>query len=292
MRNAIQPKGDSMIVIDEDDIVKVHIHTNHPGFVLEQAIKLGELVNIKIENMKEQHSDILNSASSEKAPQTSAPKKAIGIVSVASGEGLEAVFTDLGADKIILGGQTMNPSTEDIVSAVNAVNAENVIILPNNKNIILAAEQAQYLTDCKLHVIPSKTIPQGIAALMSFSVAKDFDENVKKMEKALSNVKSGSVTVAVKDTTIDDKEIAQGNFIGVSEGHILSVSDSIHDSALSLVKEIADDDSEIITLYYGSEISENDAQKLFDAVEESFPDADIIITNGGQPVYYYLISVE
>ncbi len=288
MRAAIEPKGDCMIVIDDDDIVKVHIHTNNPGFVLEQAVKIGELVNIKIENMKEQHSDILKAEETVKNKE----RTPLAVVSVANGAGLENTFKELGAGYLIHGGQTMNPSTEDILSAINNANADNVIILPNNKNIILAAQQAAQIAECNAYVIESKTIPQGIAAMMEFSPQADIEANIKKMTSAISKVKSGSVTHAVKSTDIDGKHIEEGDIIGVSNGHILSVDKKIEDSSLKLIGEIADEDSEIISIYFGEEITEDEANALGEAVEDLFPDADVYVSNGGQSVYYYLISVE
>ncbi len=290
MRAAIEPKGDCMIVIDEDDIVKVHIHTNHPGFVLEQAVKLGEMVNIKIENMREQHTDLLaDGNNSKKAPSE---HKEIAVVSVANGDGLVNTFRELGVTNIIHGGQTMNPSTDDILAAIEDANADTVFVLPNNKNIVLAAQQAAQIAQCKVIVIESTTIPQGICAMMSFSPAAGIEENTQKMQKALGTVVSGSVTHAVKDTEIDGMKIREGNIIGVSSGHILSADDDIFTSTLNLVSKIADEDSEIITLYYGADETEEDAQKIADAVEEAFPDADVLIANGGQSVYYYIVSVE
>ncbi|MBQ2889981.1 MAG: DAK2 domain-containing protein [Clostridia bacterium] len=290
MRAAIEPKGDCMIVIDEDDIVKVHIHTNHPGFVLEQAVKLGEMVNIKIENMREQHTDLLADTKEEKKAPTE--HKEIAVVSVANGDGLVNTFRELGVTNIIHGGQTMNPSTEDILAAIEDANADTVFVLPNNKNIVLAAQQAAQIAPCKVIVIESTTIPQGICAMMSFSPAAGIEENTKKMQKALKTVVSGSVTHAVKDTQIDGMEIHEGNIIGVSSGHILSADDDIFTSTLNLVSKIADEDSEIITLYYGADETEENAQKIADAVEEAFPDADVLVANGGQSVYYYIVSVE
>ncbi len=291
MRASIEPRGDCMIVIDDDDIVKVHIHTNNPGYVLEQAVKVGELVNIKIENMKEQHTEII-SVANEKKNKEKLPLKELGVVAVCNGDGLEKTFAELGVDKIIHGGQTMNPSTEDILAAVEEVNAKNVIILPNNKNIVLAAQQVIEIADCNIMVVESKTIPDGIYAMMSFMPQASIGENAKKMKKAMTKVKSGSITHAVKDTEIDGKEIHEGNIIGVSAGKILSVDDNINNSTLSLIEQIADEDSEIITLYYGDEITEEDANALSEDVEEMFPDADIYVVNGGQSVYYYIISVE
>lgn len=292
MRAAIEPKGDCMLVIDEDDIVKVHIHTNHPGYVLEQAVKLGEMVNIKIENMREQHTDIVGGAmkNSEKKPLSEHRETAV--VAVANGDGLIATFKELGVTNIIHGGQTMNPSTEDILNAIEEANADNVFILPNNKNIVLAAQQAAQIADCNAIVIESKTIPQGICAMMEFSPTAPADENTENMTQALSNVASGNVTHAVKDTDIDGMKIHEGDIIGISEGHILSDAKDITTATISLVKEIADEDSEIITLYYGEEETEENAQKIADAIEEIFPDADILVTNGGQSVYYYIVSVE
>ena len=290
MRAAIEPKGDCMIVIDEDDIVKVHIHTNHPGFVLEQAVKLGELVNIKIENMREQHTDLLADGNDSKKSQSE--HKDVAVVSVANGDGLVNTFRELGVTNIIHGGQTMNPSTDDILAAIEDANADTVFVLPNNKNIVLAAQQAAQIAQCKVIVIESTTIPQGICAMMSFSPAAEIEENTQKMQKALATVVSGSVTHAVKDTEIDGMKIREGNIIGVSSGHILSADDDIFTSTLNLVSKIADEDSEIITLYYGADETEENAQKIADALEEAFPDADILVANGGQSVYYYIVSVE
>ncbi len=291
MRSAIEPKGDCMIVIDEDDIVKVHIHTNHPGFVLEQAVKIGEMVNIKIENMREQHTDIISG--NENAPQTEkSERKAVGVVAVANGEGLITAFTELGVTNIIHGGQTMNPSTEDILNAVNDANADTVFVLPNNKNIVLAAQQAADIADTKVIVIESKTIPQGICAMMNFSPEADVETNTNNMNAAMETVVSGNVTHAVKDTEIDGKEIHEGDIIGVSGGHILSADIDIYTATIQLVEQIADEDSEIITLYYGEGETEDSAQEIADAIEEIFPDADILVANGGQSVYYYIVSVE
>ncbi len=292
MRAAIEPKGDCMIVIDEDDIVKVHIHTNHPGYVLEQAVKLGEMVNIKIENMREQHTDIVGGAMENKDSKPNAEHRETAVVSVANGDGLISTFKDLGVTNIIHGGQTMNPSTEDILNAIEEANADNVFILPNNKNIVLAAQQAAEIADCNAIVIESKTIPQGVCAMMEFSPDADVDENAENMSAALKNVVSGNVTHAVKDTEIDGMKISEGDIIGVSEGHILCAEKDIKTSTISLVKQIANDYSEIITLYYGEEENEDSAQEIADAIEEIFPDADIIVANGGQSVYYYIVSVE
>jgi len=292
MRAAIEPKGDCMIVIDEDDIVKVHIHTNHPGYVLEQAVKLGEMVNIKIENMREQHTDILNGSVAKEEKKPASEHKETAVVSVANGDGLIALFTELGVTNIIHGGQTMNPSTEDILNAIEEANADNVFILPNNKNIILAAQQAAEIAECNAIVIESKTIPQGICAMMEFSSTATSEENTDNMTEALSNVVSGNVTYAVKDTEMDGIKVHEGDYIGVSSGHIVSDDNDLATATIELVKEIADEDSEIITLYYGEGETKESAQKIADAIEEIFPDADIMVANGGQSVYYYIVSVE
>ena len=287
MRTMIEPKGDCMIVIDEDDIVKVHIHTNHPGYVLEQAVKLGEMVNIKIENMREQHTEMLETS----AP---APKehKEVAVVAVANGEGLVATFKELGVTNIVPGGQTMNPSTEDILGSIEEANADTVFVLPNNKNIVLAAQQAAEIAECNVVVIESKTIPQGISAMMAYSAAETVETNTKKMTKALSKVVSGNVTHAVKDTEMDGLTIHEGDIIGVSGGHILSADKDIFSATTSLIKEITDEDTEIVTLYYGEDVKEADARKIADSIEDEFEDLEVLIANGGQSVYYYIISVE
>ena len=292
MRAAIEPKGDCMIVIDEDDIVKVHIHTNHPGYVLEQAVKLGEMVNIKIENMREQHTDIVGGAMSKDEEKPLTEHRETAVVSVANGDGLIALFTELGVTNIIHGGQTMNPSTEDILNAIEEANADNVFILPNNKNIVLAAQQAAEIAECNAVVIESKTIPQGICAMMEFSPTASAEENTENMTEALANVVSGNVTHAVKDTEIDGIEIHEGDIIGVSGGHIVSDAKDIKSATIDLAKKIANEDSEIITLYYGEGETEETAQEIADEIEEIFPDADIMVANGGQSVYYYIVSVE
>ncbi len=289
MRKAIEPKGDCMIVIDEDDIVKVHIHTNHPGYVLEQAVKLGEMVNIKIENMREQHTELIEKAEEKPAK---AEHKDVAVVAVANGVGLIKAFTELGVTNIVPGGQTMNPSTDDILTCIEEANADTVFVLPNNKNIVLAAQQAAEIAPCKVVVIESKTIPQGISAMMAYSPAESVETNTKKMVKALGKVTSGNVTHAVKDTEIDGLAIHEGDIIGVSGGHILSADKDIFTATVALIKEIADEDSEFITLYYGEDETEENAQKIADAIEEEFADVEVTVANGGQSVYYYIISVE
>ncbi len=292
MRAAIEPKGDCMLVIDEDDIVKVHIHTNHPGYVLEQAVKLGEMVNIKIENMREQHTDILSENSPKEEKKPVSEHRETAVVAVANGDGLISLFTELGVTNIIHGGQTMNPSTEDILNAIEEANADNVFILPNNKNIVLAAQQAAEIAECNAIVIESKTIPQGICAMMEFNPTASPEENSENMTEATGNVISGNVTYAVKDTEMDGIEIHEGDYIGVSGGHIVSDDKDLATATIELVKEIATEDSEIITLYFGEGETEESAQEIADAIEEIFPDADILTANGGQSVYYYIVAVE
>ena len=288
-REKISPKGDCMLVIEEDDIVKVHIHTNNPGYVLEQAVKLGQLINIKIENMREQHSSIIEAAA---APREKQPMKEIAVISVSAGEGIASVFEELGVSYVIRGGQTMNPSTDDILSAIEEVNAKNVIVLPNNKNIILASEQAKELAEVNVAVIPTKTIPQGITAMISFLPESDLESNVEAMTEAIEMVKSGSITHAVRDTSIDDKEIHEGDYLGMREGKIALVGKELSQTFGDLVDTMVDEDSEIITVYYGEDVSEEDAEALGEALEEKYPDCDVAVRNGGQPVYYYFIAVE
>lgn len=289
-RDKIAPTGDSMLVIEEDEIVKVHIHTNNPGFVLEQAVKLGQLINIKIDNMRYQHSNII--AENEPAPKAKEPMKELAVISVSAGDGIADVFTELGVSYVIRGGQTMNPSTDDILAAIEKVNAKNVIVLPNNKNIILAAEQAVDLADVNVAVIPTKTIPQGITAMTSFLPEGSLEDNVDAMNEAITMVKSGSITHAVRNTSIDDKEIHEGDYLGMREGKIALVNPDLSETFTSLIDEMVDEDSEIITIYYGEDVSEDDATALCDSLEEKYPDCDVYVRGGGQPVYYYFLAVE
>ena len=293
----IDPKGDCKLVIDDDEIVKVHIHTNHPGFVLEEAVKLGMLSRIKIDNMKLQHTTILESNvgdspadSVETKPE--APHKKYGFVSVVAGSGLADIFRDYGVDEIIEGGQTMNPSTDDILSATEKINADCIFVLPNNKNIILAANQAKELSEKEIIVIPSKTAPQGIAAMMAFLPHIEKDENEKAMCDALSSVKTGQVTYAVRDTSVSGTPIKSGDIIGISEGEICSVAQSADDVLLELAEKMTDDDSEVISIYYGEDVSEEQANELLETLEEKYEDIDIILQSGNQPLYYYILSVE
>lgn len=308
-RNAISPKGDCMLVIDDDEIVKVHIHTNHPGFVLEEAIKLGEMINLKIDNMKHQHNSIISEkedGEKKKAKVTvetkkkAAPKKEeilkdMGFVAVAAGKNFVKILNDLGVDKVIEGGQTMNPSTDDILKAVKKVKAKTVFVFPNNKNIILAANQAAQLSeDKKIIVIPTKNLPQCISAVMAFNPKRDAENNEKLMNKASGKVKSGQITYAVRDTEVDGKEIKKDDILGI-EGSTISVVSKEIDTALDeLVDSIIDEDTEYITLYYGKEVKKAHAEAAAKRLEEKYEDDEIEVSvkSGGQPVYYYIIGVE
>jgi DAK2 domain fusion protein YloV len=281
-RAAIETIGDSMLVIEDGDIVKVHIHTNRPGFVIEHAVKIGELSDIKIDNMKYQHSEKV----------ACEPPKKYGIIAVAAGEGLENIFKDIGVDRIVKGGQSMNPSTEDILSSVESLNAENIIILPNNKNIILAAEQAAKISKKNVNVIPSRTIPQGISAVLMFEEEKSLKENKEAMTKALSGIKTGQVTFAARHSVIDGKEIAEGDILGMEEGDITVIGKQPNDVALQIINKLADEKSVVITLFFGADISEAAADELSEQIKLLYPNCDVMAHSGGQPLYYYIISVE
>ncbi len=291
-REKIAPTGDCLLVIEEGEIVKVHIHTNNPGFVLEQAVKLGQLINIKIDNMRYQHSNIIAESEAASAPREKGPMSELAVISVSAGDGIAEVFTELGTSYVIRGGQTMNPSTDDILAAIEEVNAKNVIVLPNNKNIILAAEQAVELAEVNVAVIPTKTIPQGITAMTSFLPEASMEDNVEAMNDAITMVKSGSITHAVRDTSIDDKEIHEGDYLGMREGKIAFVNPDLSETFNALVEDMVDEDAEIITVYYGEDVSEEDAEALCASLEEKYPDCDVYVRSGGQPVYYYFFAVE
>ena len=289
--------GDSLVVVADDEIVKVHVHTNDPGMAIQRALTYGQLSNMKIDNMRlEHHEKVIKEAEKLAAQQAEEAKKEmkeVGFISVSVGDGMGEIFRELGADYLIEGGQTMNPSTEDMLQAISHVHARTIFILPNNKNIVLAANQARDLTEDKnIVVIPTKTIPQGITALISYVPDKSVEENTEEMMEAMANVKTGQITYAVRDTKIDDKEIRQGNIMGIGDHGILAVGEGIEDTAAETVKAMADEESEIISIYYGSDVTEEDAQKLADRLEEAYPDLDIEINEGGQPIYYYVISVE
>lgn len=289
--------GDSLVVVADDEIVKVHVHTNDPGMAIQRALTYGQLSNMKIDNMRlEHHEKVIKEAeklAAQQAEEAEKEMKEVGFISVSVGDGMGEIFRELGADYLIEGGQTMNPSTEDMLQAISHVHARTIFILPNNKNIVLAANQARDLTEDKnIVVIPTKTIPQGITALISYVPDKSVEENTEEMMEAMANVKTGQITYAVRDTKIDDKEIRQGNIMGIGDHGILAVGEGIEDTAAETVKAMADEESEIISIYYGSDVTEEDAQKLADRLEEAYPDLDVEINEGGQPIYYYVISVE
>ena len=288
--------GDSIVVVADDDIVKVHVHTNDPGLAIQRALKYGALSNMKIDNMRIEHQEKLNLMAEKEAAETAeAPmeKKDFGFISVSVGDGISEIFTSLGVDFIIEGGQTMNPSTEDMLNAISKVNADNIFILPNNKNIVLAANQAASLTEDKnIFVVPTKTIPQGITAAINFVPDLSAEENLTNMEGEAERVKTGEVTYAVRDTMIDDKEIHQGDYMGIGDKGILSVGTDLQSVVLEMVDAMVDEDSELISIYYGSDIDEEAAGIIKDKIEEKYPDCDIELQKGGQPIYYYIISVE
>ena len=293
--------GDSIVVVADDDIVKVHVHTNDPGMAIQKALKYGSLSNIKIDNMRLEHQEKVikmnekNTEAETAQPTVAAnePRKDIGFVTVAAGDGMTEIFKSLGVDHVISGGQTMNPSTDDIVNAIAAVNADNVFVLPNNKNIILAANQAQYLVeDKKVIVIPTKTIAQGITAVINYVPDMDVSENEAVMCEEIKRVKTGEVTYAVRDTQIDDKEIKQGDYMGIGDAGILAVGPQMNDVIFSMVDEMVDEDSELISIYYGEEITEEAAQEICDTISSQYDSCDVELQYGGQPIYYYVISVE
>lgn len=289
--------GDSLVVVSDDEIVKVHVHTNHPGLAFEKGLEFGQLTSMKIDNMREEHREkvIMEQDKQRAAEQEkeSEPKKPYGFVAVSVGEGLDKIFTELGIDYIIQGGQTMNPSTEDVLSAIDKVNAETVYVLPNNKNIILAANQAADIEENKnVIVIPSKTIPQGIGAMIGFEPDASADENKDSMIESMSSVKSGQVTYAVRDTSIDGKEIKTGDYMGIDDSGIKSVGTDITEVVKELVKEMSNEDSELLSVYYGSDVTEDDANALIEVLEEQYPDYEIELYPGDQPIYYYIVSLE
>jgi len=297
--------GDSIVCVSMDDIVKIHVHTNDPGLAIQRALKYGQLSCIKIDNMRQEHHErVLKSSELKKAGvkdiagdnEDDAPaqeKKPYGFIAVATGEGMKAIFKDLGTDVVVTGGQTMNPSTEDMLNAISEVNARTVFILPNNKNIILAANQARDLTkDRQVIVLPTTALPQGIAALVAFDPETSAQDNESAMTEAASSVKSGQITYAVRDTLIDDKDIKQGDIMGIGDRSILAVGRDITGTTLDMIDEMTDEDTSLISIYYGEEISESDAGVLCDKVREQYPEADVELRSGGQSVYYYIVSVE
>ena len=292
--------GDSIVVVSDDDIVKVHVHTNDPGLAIQRALTYGSLTKMKIDNMREEHQEKLikeadKAAAAKKEAERKAqmPRKDVGFISVSIGEGVGNIFRDLGADYLIEGGQTMNPSTEDMLNAIEQVNADTIFIFPNNKNIILAANQAQSMTkDKKIIVIPTKTIPQGITALINYVPEKSAEENETVMCEEIKRVKTGQLTYAVRDTHIDDKEIHDGDIMGVGDHGILAVGKEIEATALETVEQMIDEDAELISVYYGQDVTEEAAEALAEKLTEAYPDCDVEVNPGGQPIYYYIISVE
>lgn len=286
----LQNLGDSIVVVADDDIVKVHVHTNDPGLAFQEALKYGQLSNMKVDNMRLEHHEKVIKSAEKKAKE---PKKPHGFISVSVGDGLNELFTSLGVDYIIEGGQTMNPSTEDMLKAIDAVNAETIFILPNNSNVILAATQAQSLVkDKKIIVIPTKNSPQGITALINYIPDLSDEENEETMISEIKNVKTGQVTYAVRNTMMDDMEIKQGNYMGIGDKKILSVGTDMEDVAFEMIKKMMDDDVTLFSIYYGDEINEETATSLKEKVESEFPECDVELQYGGQPVYYYIVSAE
>lgn len=298
----LQDIGDCVVVVADDEIVKVHVHTNHPGLAFEKALTYGSLTSMKIDNMREEHQEKLirdaetvAKQQAEEDQREDEPKehKADGFVVVSAGDGLSDIFKDLGADEVIEGGQTMNPSTEDILQAVEKVPADTVYILPNNGNIILAAEQARNLTeDKKVVVIPSTNIPQGIAAMINFMPGQPAEENTQQMTEEMGNVKSGQVTYAVRDTRMDGQEIKQGDYMGIADKKIVAVEKSLPDVTVELVEGMIDEESELVSLYYGADVTEKDAEAVADLILKDHDDLEVEVQYGGQPVYSYFVSVE
>ena len=290
--------GDSLVVVSDDEIVKVHVHTNHPGLAFEKGLEYGSLTSMKVDNMREEHKEkVIHEQDRKKAAEQEAakeePKKPFGFVAVSVGEGLNDIFKDLGVDHIIEGGQTMNPSTEDVLDAISKVNAETVFVFPNNKNIILAANQAAEIEEEKqVIVIPTKTIPQGISALISFDETATAEANQAGMEDAITAVKSGQVTYAVRDTSIDGKEIKTGDYMGIDDAGIQAVGQDITEVVKDLIGAMADEDSELLSIYYGSDVEEEKANALVEAVQAAYPDFEVEAHAGGQPIYYYILSLE
>ena len=287
--------GDSIVCVADEDIVKIHVHTNDPGLAIQRALTYGQLSRMKIDNMREEHQEkLIRDAEKLAAEQAKKePRKDVGFIAVSIGEGMNEIFRELGVDYIIEGGQTMNPSTEDMLTAIDQVNADHIFILPNNKNIILAANQAQALTEDKdIIVVPTKTVPQGITAIINYVPEEDAKANEEMMKEEIQNVKTGQVTYAVRDTHIDDKEIHEGDIMGIGDEGILSVGQSVEATTKEMLSLMADEDSELISIYYGQGIQEEDAEKLAAEIEELYPDADVDLHCGGQPIYYYVLSVE
>ena len=303
LKDYLSTIGDSLVVVADDDIVKIHVHTNDPGLAIQKALTYGSLSRIKIDNMREEHQEKLIKDSERLAAQQKAeeeakekkeePRKKYGFIAVSVGEGLSEIFKGIGADYIIEGGQTMNPSTEDMLEAIEKVHAETVYILPNNKNIILAAEQAKSLSeDTKVYVVPSKTVPQGITALINFAPDLTAEENMEQMIEEMSHVKTGQITYAVRNTSIDGMEIAEGDIMGIGDSGMLAVGKNIEETAMESLRKMVDDESELVTIYYGEDVTEEDAEAFCEKARKEFTSCEFECQNGGQPIYYYMISVE
>ncbi len=295
LRAFLETIGDCVVVVDDDEIIKVHVHSNHPGKAIEEGLKFGELTKMKIENMREQHNNIIKAdeaaQTNRKAPVP--PEKDVGFVAVAAGAGVEALFCDLGVDNVVRGGQTMNPSTEDILEAIGQTPAHNVFVLPNNKNIIMAAEQAVKLADRNVCVLQSRTIPQGISAMMAYDPDSDFKTNRSGMTEALGRVQSGQITFAVRDSEYDGHKIKQGEILAMDNGKIVFTEADVTKAMVKLTKRLVNGSSSFITVIYGSDVSDEDANEAYEKLRAKISDnIDIVLVNGGQPVYYYIISVE
>ncbi|MDD6405169.1 MAG: DAK2 domain-containing protein [Clostridiales bacterium] len=305
LKNFLESIGDSIVCVSLDDIVKIHVHTNHPGQAFEKGLTLGYLTNMKIDNMRIEHNErVISQSEREEAEkqeedrqhrkhEKEEPRKKYGFITVSMGDGLKKLFGELGADYVIEGGQTMNPSTEDVLNAIDKVNADNIFILPNNKNVVLAANQAATLCEDKnIVVLATANAPQGISAMIAFDCTVDVEENVSSMKSAVRNVKSGQVTYSVRDTSIDGKSIKEGDIMGIGDKGLVSVGSDIEQVTFELISDAVDEDSEVISIYNGVDVSEEDAKKLVDRIEEKYPDVDVQCYYGGQPIYYYIVSVE
>ncbi|KOA20534.1 DAK2 domain protein [Clostridium homopropionicum DSM 5847] len=302
LRDQLEPLGDSMIVVGLDEIIKVHIHTNDPGNILSKAVKFGELSKIKIDNMREQHRQILeleyaSTKSDDVAPITNTNvikenEKEFTFISVAMGKGIKHIFEELGVDYVIEGGQTMNPSTQDFIEHINKANAKNIFILPNNKNIIMAAEQAAELSEKNVIVLPTKTIPQGVTALTVFNGEMSFEDNIQEMKEAIKKVNTGSITYAVRDTEMDGKVIKEGNILGLIEGKIAEVGKDIYEVCKNVIDKMVTEESELITIFYGKDCDEEKVQEFINSIEKQYEDLDVHCYSGEQPLYYFIIAVE
>lgn len=301
-KSYLESIGDSIVCVADDDIVKIHVHTNDPGLAIQRALTYGQLSRMKIDNMREEHQEKLIRDAEKIAAQQleeanhkkkKGPRKPVGFIAVSIGDGMNEIFRELGVDYIIEGGQTMNPSTDDMLTAIDGVDADHVFILPNNKNIILAANQAQSLTkDKDIIVIPTKTVPQGITAVISYMPEADVDTNIEAMKEAIQNVKTGQVTYAVRDTHIDDKEIHEGDIMGIGDQGILSVGQSVEETTKELLTRLVDENSELISLYFGQDVQKEDAEEFASEIASFYPNVDVDVHMGGQPIYYYVLSVE